>query len=97
VAYEADEFDMAAARYERALALKSDYPEAWNDLGVVEFRRGEYSKARACFQKAVALLPDYADAWLNLADSCSELGLERERREAMAKGKALGAKGEDDE
>lgn len=97
VAYEADEFDMAASRYERALVLKSDYPEAWNDLGVVEFRRGEYSRARKCFEKAVAQSPEYAEAWLNLADSYSELGMERERRDALAKGKASGARNEDEE
>jgi Flp pilus assembly protein TadD len=97
VAYEADDFEAAAARYERALVLKSDYPEAWNDLGVVEFRRGEYRKAGDDFEKAVALAPGYAEAWLNLADSYSELGMERERREALAKGRASGARSEDEE
>jgi tetratricopeptide (TPR) repeat protein len=97
VAYEADEFDMAASRYERALVLKSDYPEAWNDLGVVEFRRGEYQRARKDFEKAVALSPGYAEAWLNLADTYSELGMEKERRAALAKGKATGAQSEDEE
>ena len=91
---------MAASRYERALVLKSDYPEAWNDLGVVEFRRGEYSRARKCFEKAVALSPEYAEAWLNLADSYSELGhgagdgatpsrKARPRREERGRGVAL--------
>ena len=97
VAYEADEFDIAASRYERALVLKSDYPEAWNDLGVVEFRRGEYARARKDFEKAVSLFPGYAEAWLNLADSFSELGMEKERREALAKGKALGFAGEEED
>jgi len=97
VAYEADDFDTAASRYERALVLKADYPEAWNDLGVVEFRRGEYALARKDFEKAVALSPDYAEAWLNLADSYSELGMEREQRAALAKGKALGFRNEEED
>jgi tetratricopeptide (TPR) repeat protein len=97
VAYEAEDFDTAASRYERALVLKSDYPEAWNDLGVVEFRRDDYSRARTDFERAVALDPKYADAWLNLADAYEELGMGRERREAMAKAKALGARGESTE
>jgi Tfp pilus assembly protein PilF len=97
VAYEADDFDVAASRYDRALVLKSDYPEAWNDLGVVEFRRGEYARAQKAFEKAVALSPGYAEAWLNLADSYSELGMERERREAAEKGKSLGFRNEDEE
>jgi tetratricopeptide (TPR) repeat protein len=95
VAYEADDFDTAAERYERALVIKPGFPEAWNDLGVVEFRREAYSKAREAFEKAIALDPNYADAWLNLADSYDELGLARERRDAMAKAKALGARNEE--
>ncbi len=97
VAYEADDFDAAVYRYERALVLQADYPEAWNDLGVVEFRRGEYARARKDFEKAVSLSPDYAEAWLNLADTYSELGMERERREALSKGKAHGARNEDED
>jgi len=94
VAYEADDFDTAAERYERALVIKSDFPEAWNDLGVVEFRRAAYERARNDFEKAVALDPAYADAWLNLADTYDELGMQKERRGAEAKAKALGARGE---
>jgi tetratricopeptide (TPR) repeat protein len=95
VAYEADDFDTAAERYERALTIKASYPEAWNDLGVVEFRREAYSKAREDFEKAVALDPNYTDAWLNLADVYDELGLAREQRDARAKAKALGARNEE--
>ena len=41
------------------------------------------------------LIPDYAEAWLNLADTYSELKMEGKYREALARGKALGARGED--
>ncbi len=77
-----------------ALVLKSDYPEAWNDLGVVKFRSGDYAAARAAFERAVALRDDYPDAWLNLADALEELGRPREAREAAAKAKSLGWRGE---
>jgi tetratricopeptide (TPR) repeat protein len=97
IAYEADDFEEAAARYERALALKTDFPEAWNDLGVVEFRREDYERARAAFEKAVGLDPAYVDAWLNLADAYDELGMARERREAMARIRELGGRAEKEE
>ena len=88
--YEADDYEAAGAAYERALALKADFPEAWNDLGVARFRSGDYAGARACFGKAVALRADYEEALFNLADCCDELGLGRERDAARSKLKALG-------
>jgi tetratricopeptide (TPR) repeat protein len=97
VAYEADDFESAAERYERALVLKSDYPEAWNDLGVVEFRRGDYERARKHLERAVELSSDYAEAWLNLADTYSELKMDAKYRQALARGKALGARSEDED
>ena len=97
IAYEGDDYGIAADRYERALVLRPDYPEAWNDLGVVEFRRGEYRKASKDFEKAVALEPAYLDAWLNLADAYDELGMEKERRSAAAKIRELGGRTEKEE
>ena len=72
VAYEADDFDMAASRYERALVLKADYPG-----GLERPRRGGVPPRRVLARQEVTSRrrstsrPDYAEAWLNLADSYS--------------------------
>ena len=69
--------------------------EAWNNLGVVRFRRGDYPAAREAFEKAVALDADYGEAWYNLRDTYEELGLKAERAKAAARVRELGAEDED--
>lgn len=93
VAYESDDYPAAISHYERAIAIRPDYPEAWNDLGVVRFRSEDYPKARQCFEKAVALRPDYAEAWFNLADTYEELGLAADERHARACLREIAARG----
>ena len=95
VADEDDDFDLAERHYERALVLRSAFPEAWNNLGVVKFRRGDYPAAREAFEKAVALDADYGEAWYNLRDTYEELGLKAERAKAAARVRELGAEDED--
>ena len=95
MADEDDDFDLAEKHYERALVLKAAFPEAWNNLGVVRFRRGDYPAAREAFEKAVALDADYGEAWYNLRDTCEELGLKAEREKAAARVRELGAEDED--
>jgi len=44
----------ALAHYQKALALKPDFPEALNALGAYYAARGQYDLAEPCFQKALA-------------------------------------------
>lgn len=52
----------AAASYERALAIKPDYPDALSNLGSVLNKQGRLSEAAACFGLALAIKPDHPDA-----------------------------------
>jgi protein O-GlcNAc transferase len=64
----------AADLIARAVALKPEFAEAHNDLGVVLGAQGRFGEAVACFEQAVALKPDYAEALNNLGNVFRELG-----------------------
>jgi predicted O-linked N-acetylglucosamine transferase (SPINDLY family) len=58
----------------RAVALKPEFAEAHNDLGVVLGAQGKLAEAMACFELAVRLKPAYAEARLNLGNALRTLG-----------------------
>ena len=55
----------ALASYDKAIALKPDYAEAYNNRGnaLMDLKRPE--EALASYDKAIALKPDYAEAYNN--------------------------------
>ncbi len=57
----------ATVLYRRAIALKPDYPEAHNNLGVALAGMGKIDEAMARYRRVLALNPDHADALGNLA------------------------------
>ena len=56
----------AAAILERAIAMRPDYPDALNNLGVLHVRH-EDSKAEEEFLSAIKIAPEYDQSYLNLA------------------------------
>lgn len=60
--------DLSSARacFERALSLRSRYPEAVSNLGIFFLATGRAAEARPCFERAVALAPRAAFAYNNL-------------------------------
>ena len=71
----------AAASYRKAIELKPDFAEAWNNLGNVYRELGDETQAISCFDRALQLAPDLAEAHSNLA----EMRLERRQfNEALA-------------
>ena len=56
---------MAVARNE-AIAFQPDYPEAYNNMGIVLKERGKLEEALAAFDSAISLKPDYATAYDNM-------------------------------
>ncbi|NEP44101.1 MAG: tetratricopeptide repeat protein, partial [Okeania sp. SIO2H7] len=55
------------ACYEKAIDLKEDYAEAWNNLGKAVFNSGVWYDAIPCFDKAIEFEPDCAIAYYNKA------------------------------
>lgn len=66
--------ERAAALLDRAAASRPTAWELWNDLGVVEDRRGRSAEARAAFRKASAVQPDATIVLGNQADLSFRLG-----------------------
>jgi hypothetical protein len=64
----------AVAGYSRALALRPDYPEAHNNLGVALRGQGRPDEAVAHFRRALALRPGYPEAYNNLGIALAQQG-----------------------
>jgi predicted TPR repeat methyltransferase len=71
---ELGKLDDAVASYNKAIALKPDYAEAYSNLGLVHKELGEPDHAVTNFHKAIAIKPDYADAYSNLGNAFQDLG-----------------------
>ena len=66
--------DEALASYDRALALKPDAAETWNNRGTTLDHLRRYGEAVASFERAVAIDPQYANAWSNRGVTLVEQG-----------------------
>ena len=62
------------ASFNKALAIKSDYAEAYNNMGTVLKDQGKLEKAIASYTKALSLKPDYAKAYNNMGVTLQEQG-----------------------
>ena len=60
--------------YEKAIAIKPDYAEAHNNLGIVLMDLDQPDEAVKCYDKAIAIKPDYAEAFNNLGTALKEVG-----------------------
>ncbi|RMG11205.1 MAG: tetratricopeptide repeat protein [Cyanobacteria bacterium J055] len=55
----------AIALYDRALLVRCDAHQVWNNQGVAFFYLQQYERAIAVCDRALELRPDYAEAWNN--------------------------------
>jgi tetratricopeptide (TPR) repeat protein len=60
-------FDEASANYDRALALRPDYPEAHTSLGVTLHALKRFDEELRCYERALAVRPDFVEAHYNRA------------------------------
>ena len=58
----------------KTLSLKSDYPEAHNNLGIALQKLGQVDAAVKSFEEALIIKPDYDKAHNNLGNAFKELG-----------------------
>jgi tetratricopeptide (TPR) repeat protein len=61
-------FAEAAARFQQALCLRPNDPEAYYHLGTTLWRQNHLEEASACYQHALRLRPDWADAYNQLGE-----------------------------
>ena len=53
----------AVASYDKAVEIKPDYHQAWNNRGIALRKLGRLEEAVASYDKAVEIKPDLHDAW----------------------------------
>ena len=71
---ELGKLDEAEAGFRQAIAFKSDYAEAHNNLGNMLKERGALDEAAASYRQAITLIPNYAEAHYNLGLALQGLG-----------------------
>ena len=59
--------------YRQALAIKPDFPEALNNLGIVLRARGRLEESARSYRSALTLRPNYAQAYNNLGNVLREM------------------------
>ncbi|AMV41796.1 tetratricopeptide repeat protein [Paraburkholderia caribensis] len=72
----------AQTYWRRAIAIKPDYCDAHNNLGVALKELGRLDEAEACFRNALAISPKHAGAYVNLGRLYAELGRPHESESA---------------
>src|SRR5262245_26279051 len=57
------QYDSAIADYTKAIDLKPDYAEAYNDRGFAYYLKGDFERAISDYTRAIELRPDYPKAY----------------------------------
>ena len=65
VGYLLDNSEESISAYDRAISLKSDFVEAYNNRGIAKADLERYEEAIADFDEAIRLKPDYVEAYYN--------------------------------
>ena len=86
---EQGKLEEAIEAYNKALAIKPDYAEAYNNMGNALKEQGKLEEAIEAYNKALAIKPDYAEAYYNMGNALKEQGKLEEAIEAYNKALAI--------
>ena len=73
-AFEAGDFEVACARYERAAKLEKHHAPHWTNLAVARLRAGRSQQAAEAAREATRLNPRFSKGWLRLGEALEALG-----------------------
>ena len=73
VCYELEQYDAAAAAFDKALAINASLGKAWLGRGNVLTARKQFDSALAAYDTALRHCPDLPDAWLGRSKVFTEL------------------------
>ena len=68
------QYSDAVAAYDKAVFIRPNNADTWNNRGVALDKLGQYSEAVSSYDKAVTLQPGYADTWYNRGVALRKLG-----------------------
>ncbi|MFN6962872.1 MAG: tetratricopeptide repeat protein [Pyrinomonadaceae bacterium] len=80
-----DRLDEAEPYCRRSIEIKPTYYNAYNTLGIADFKRGQYASAETNFKIAVDNAPDFALGYVNLAQAQSRQGKAAEAEATLRK------------
>ncbi|MGJ3247737.1 MAG: tetratricopeptide repeat protein [Elainellaceae cyanobacterium] len=78
VFYANKDFASALICFDKAIEIKTDYPEAWYNRGLALSDLGRHEDAIASYEQAIAIKADYHDAWNNRGLALNDLGRKEE-------------------
>jgi tetratricopeptide (TPR) repeat protein len=61
--------DKAIEWYQKAIEIKPDFHEAFNNMGLTYSNKGDKDKAIECYQKAIEIKPDFHEAFNNMGSA----------------------------
>jgi protein O-GlcNAc transferase len=83
------QFDLSFAAFNKALAIKPEYADAYNNMGNAFQEQGKLEEAVEAYKKVLAIKPDYADAYNNMGTALKDQGKLEEAIEAYNEALAI--------
>ena len=83
--YYKGQYKLALKAFEKAIEIKPDYADAWNNKGAALYKLDRPDEALKAFEKAIEIKPDYADAWYNKGITLCKLDRQDEALKAFEK------------
>ncbi len=86
---EAKRFPAAVASFRRAVEVRPNFPEAWNELGFALRQTGKYEEALRAYDQALKLRPNFPEALEYLGEAYVKLGRLGDARAVLERLKPL--------
>jgi Tfp pilus assembly protein PilF len=74
VAFQSGQAERSIALFDRAIAIRRDFPEAYDNRGTALYALNRFEEAVASYDRALRLKPDYAVSHSNRAGALGDLG-----------------------
>ncbi|MEG4282701.1 tetratricopeptide repeat protein [Microcoleus sp. A006_D1] len=79
--YNLSKFEEALAAYDRAITLRPDYAEVWQEKAKTLYELKKYKESQSAYDKAIELKPEYLEAWTGRGYALDKL---QQSKEAIA-------------
>ncbi len=81
----AREWPAAVSAFRQALALRSDFADAWSELGYALRNQGRYAESLDAYHEALRLRPDFPEALEYLGEAYVKMGRLDDARRILAR------------
>jgi len=92
----AKDWTTAVEAFRKAIAFRSAFPEAWNELGYALRNQGRYSDSLAAYQEALRQRPNFPEALEYLGEAYVKMGRLDDARAVLQRLRPLDAKRADE-